>query len=143
MRPVIRGFRLAPSRRARSMAPTARARRGFSIVEAIVAIVMLAAGVLALVSSSAVVLKEMTTGSRNTIAASVATQRLERLRSFDQCASITAGSAATAGMREWWTATAVSGTGGQPSRHIAYKLEYNTGRRLDTLEVVTSIPCTT
>lgn len=140
MRTLMR-LPLAPSRRVPSTVPASRARRGFTIVEAIVSIVMLAAGVLALVSSSAVVLREMNTGSQNTVAAAVASQRLELLRSYDQCASIVAGSATTRGMTESWSVAAVAGGGGQPSRTVTYTVSYQAGRVMRQQQFVTNIPC--
>jgi Tfp pilus assembly protein PilV len=132
----------APSRRTPAPRQPSRARRGFTIVEAIVSIVMLAAGVLALVSSSAVVLREMNAGSQNSVAAAVASQRLERLRSFDQCASIVNGSGSTRGMTESWTVAAVLGGGGQPSRTVTYTISYQAGRTMRQQQFVTNIPCT-
>lgn len=140
MRTLMR-LPVAPSRRAPAPSPASREPRGFTIVEVIVAIMMLAAGVLALVSSSAVVLREMNTGSQNTIAAAVAARRLELLRSYDQCASIVNGSATTRGMTESWTVTAALGGGGQPSKTVTYKVGYQAGRVMREQQFVTNIPC--
>lgn len=143
MRNLMRLPFLAPSRRAPASAAASRARRGFTIVEAIVAIVMLAAGVLALVSSSAVVLREMTTGSQNAVAAAVASQRLELLRSYDLCTSIVSGTDTTRGMAEQWTVASVVASGGQPSQAVTYTISYQAGRGVRTQRFVTNIPCTT
>jgi Tfp pilus assembly protein PilV len=132
---------LLPSHR-RPAAPSApRARSGFTVVEAIVAIVMLAAGVLALVSSSVVVLNEMTVGSQNAIAASVAAQRLELLRSYNSCALMVAGADTNRGMAESWEVTPVNAIGGQPSRTIQYTLTYKAGRTTRDQKFTTNVPC--
>ena len=142
MRTLTMPFRIVPSRRGAAFPAAPRPRRGFTIVEAIVAIVMLAAGVLALVSSSAVVLNQMTTGSQNTIASTVASHRLERLRSLNSCAAIVSGSAVSRGMNERWTVDNVGGGGGQPSRNVIYDLTYQAGRAQRTQRFITNIPCT-
>lgn len=127
----------------RPSAPAApRARRGFTVVEAIVAIVMLAAGVLALASSSVVVLNEMTVGSQNAIAASVAAQRLELLRSYNLCTLIVAGTGTNRGMAESWQVTPVFAVGGQPSRTIQYTITYKAGRTTRAQKFTTNVPCT-
>lgn len=87
MRTLTRSLRFAPSRRRRTAAPD-RARRGFSIVEAIIAIVMLAFGVLAMASSSAMTIREMRTASQRVKDASQAATYFEQLRAVDGCAAI-------------------------------------------------------
>lgn len=133
---------LLPSGRRPSAPAAPRARRGFTVVEAIVAIVMLAAGVLALASSSVVVLNEMTVGSQNAIAASVAAQRLELLRSYNLCTLIVAGTATNRGMAESWQVTPVFAVGGQPSRTIQYTITYKAGRTTRAQKFTTNVPCT-
>lgn len=133
---------LLPSRRRPAGPAAPPARRGFTVVEAIVAIVMLAAGVLALVSSSVVVLNEMTVGSQNAIAASVAAQRLELLRSYNLCTMIVAGADTNRGMAESWEVTPVFAVGGQPSRTIQYTITYKAGRTTRDQKFTTNVPCT-
>lgn len=146
MRPLMRRPQLGPSRRSRRVVagtPAPRPRSGFSIVEVIVAIMMLAIGVLAMVSSSTVVIRQLTMSAQRTTAASVAGQRLERLRSVDLCANILGGSATTWGMQERWTVSEVLKNGGQRSFTIDYRLIHPNGRGTDTLFVKTNIPCNT
>ena len=145
MRPLTSRLRLAPSGRAPGARPTVgaplRARRGFSIVEAILAIMMLAIGVLAMVSSSTVVVHQLTASSQRTAAAALASERMERLRSNNLCASITTGSAVTWGMKESWTAAEVARNAGQRSMTVAYKVIYRKGRTFDTLAVTSNLSC--
>lgn len=56
-------------------------RSGFTLIELLVAIVLVAIGVLAAVASSAVIVREEDQGKSAAIAASVAANRLEWLRS--------------------------------------------------------------
>ena len=54
--------------------------RGFTLVEVLVALVLLTVGVMALLGSSAMVSRMIGKGRGSTIAVQVATARLERLR---------------------------------------------------------------
>lgn len=91
---------IAPSRSIRR----ARDRAGFTLVELIVAMLMLTIGLLGLAGVGAVVLKQMKGGTYQTIAASIAQSRFEQLEG-DPCASIVSGSATSRGMTEKWTVT--------------------------------------
>jgi len=53
---------------------------GFSLIEILVAIVMISVGVLATAASSALVTRMISGGQRSAVAASFASERLERLR---------------------------------------------------------------
>lgn len=65
--------------------------QGFTIVEVIIAIVVLTIGLLALMTSSALVTRMIARGERTAAMAAFASQRLERLRTT-ACASQAAGS---------------------------------------------------
>lgn len=146
MRPLTKRLLPRPSGRASRKAAGPRAvrpRRGFSLVEVIVAIMMLAIGVLALVSSSTVVLRQMTTSSQRANATSVANQRLERLRNERLCASIVNGTGSVWGMTESWTVSEVVRNAGQRAMTVRYKVVFPKGRGADTLSVITNIPCNT
>jgi prepilin-type N-terminal cleavage/methylation domain-containing protein len=77
---------------------------GFTLVEVLIALVVLGTGILGLATSAALVSRLVGNGSRMTVAATVATARLEQLRSLP-CAGVAAGSAVTRGIEERWTAT--------------------------------------
>lgn len=79
-----------------------RGRTGFTIVELIVAMLMLTIGLLGLAAIGAVVLKQMRGGTNQTIAAAIAQSRFEQFEG-DPCASIVGGSAAVRGGTETWT----------------------------------------
>jgi len=84
-------------------------RPGFTIVEVLVALVILSIGVLALASTAALVARQMGTSARLSTAASLGQSRLERLASAASCSAVRGGAATTAGIEERWT-VAVAGT---------------------------------
>ena len=90
------------TRAPRSHAP----RAGFTLVELIVAMLMLTIGLLGLAGVGAVVLKQMKGGTNQTIAAAIAQSRFEQFEG-DPCASIVGGTATTRGMTETWTVASV------------------------------------
>jgi prepilin-type N-terminal cleavage/methylation domain-containing protein len=78
------------------------ARDGFTIIELIVAIVILVVGVLGLAGTAGMVSRMVGGAAQQTIAASIATSRFEKLRSVP-CAQVTPGTATTRNMSEVWT----------------------------------------
>ena len=106
-----------------------RPRRGVSIVEMVVAIVVLAIGIIGLASTAAMVARQMTGGAQQTLAATVAQTRLERLASVT-CASLIASPAGTAtfrGITESWQVT--PGTNGTLSLFVAISYPTTRGQR--------------
>jgi prepilin-type N-terminal cleavage/methylation domain-containing protein len=78
---------------------------GFTIIEVLIAVVVLGAGVLALASSSAAVSRIIGRGRTSTLSAQVAQEQLERLRSYaaatdPKCASTRFKSSAGAEQRQ-------------------------------------------
>ena len=96
-------IRLVASRARRTARP--RTRRGFTLVELIVAMLLLSVGVLGLAGVSAYAIRQSNTAQSRNLATNVAESRMEELRSRS-CASITAGSATTNGVSESWTVDA-------------------------------------
>ena len=100
MNSLARRFRPRESRR---QAGSPRHRRaGFTLVELIVAIIILTVGVLGLASVSAVVMRQITGSSFQNRAAAIASSRFERLRSVS-CAAAAGGTATSGGITERWT----------------------------------------
>lgn len=86
--------------------------KGFTLLEVLVALVVLSTGILGLAANAALVSRLVGDGSRLTLAATAATARLEQLRAVP-CASVTAGTAVTRGIEERWTLTPI-GPAGEP-----------------------------
>ena len=63
------------------------ARRGFTLVELMVAIIILAVGILGLAGTSAVITRQMGSASKQTVAATIAQSRFDSLSSID-CAGL-------------------------------------------------------
>ena len=143
MRALIMPSRRSPRPVRRSVRQHAGGgRRGFTIIEMLISLMLLTAGVLAVASSSAVMIRQMTDGNRQAIAASAAADRLERFRTFNTCASIVAGTGNAYGMTEKWGVADVVGLGGQASKTITYELTYRGARGNRKLTFVTTVPCT-
>jgi len=85
-----------------------RSHSGFTVVEVLVAIVIMALGVLGLAGTASSVSRLIGGGAQQTLAANVAMSRFEQLRST-ACANMAAGTATTRGMTEHWIVSA-SGT---------------------------------
>ncbi len=112
---------------------TIGSRRGFTLVEVMVALVLLTLGVMALVGSSAMVSRMIGNGRGSTIAVQVATARLERLRRIagstaPRCSSpqFVTDSATTAGVSERWIVAPATGAG--LSRRVSVILAYRDPR---------------
>lgn len=133
----MQSIRLAPSRRWRGEA-VRRPRRGFSLIEAIIAVVLLAFGVLALGSSSVMTIRTMRSSSQRVNDAALAATAFERLRSFEACGTITTKAAAVSGM----TATLVATPGAPQMVRLKYLLPAQAGVRATAQEYRTSVPCT-
>lgn len=132
----MRSFRLAPSRRHRGEA-TRRPRRGFSLIEAIIAVVLLAFGVLALGSSSVMTIRTMRSSSQRVNDAALAATNFERLRSFEKCAVIATKAASMSGM-----ATQLVAIPGAPRMvELTYTLPAQTGVRATAQQFRTKVPC--
>lgn len=101
----------------RPVAP--RARRGFTLAEVILAIVILSVGLLALASGSMGVIRQMRAGSQSATAAMVAQSRLEKLRGVG-CLYLGAGTATTRGLSEKWTLTTLSSRIRAVSESVSY-----------------------
>lgn len=82
----------------------ARLKRGFTIVELLVAMVMLSVGILALAGTAAVTVRQLGGARQQILAANVAQVRLEQLMSAN-CTTLSSGSAAARGVSESWTVT--------------------------------------
>lgn len=117
-------------------------RSGFTVVEVLVAVMVLAVGVMALTASSAMVTRMIGRGKLDTRAAQIATQRVESLRlvaysTTPHCTALANGGPVTADhVTTSWT-TAVSGTG----RNVTVSVTYASPAGAKTQSLTTYIEC--
>ncbi len=110
-------------------------RTGVTLIEVVVAILVLAVGALALAGSAVVTLRRMSDSARGTAAASVARSRAES--SFSRpCAALGSGSQRLLGVRSEWSIA-----GGAGSADIRQRVTYPTRGGDHTDEFLTTAPC--
>ena len=115
--------------------------RGFTLVEVLIAVVILSVGVLGMVGSAGLVSRMIGQGKRNTQAAIVAMQRMETIReqalsTNPRCTALANGTATTNGVSENWRVT-----GSGRSRRIRLIVTYPTNRGVATDTVNTVVGC--
>lgn len=114
-----------------------RARRGFTIIELVVAIIIMTVGVLALATGSAGVARQMRAGNQSAVAATVGQARLENIRSLG-CSSISNGTATTRGMSEKWAIVWISSRARVVTESVTYVPRPQVTR---TLALRSVVPC--
>jgi len=115
-------------------------RRGFSLVEVMIALVILTTGILALAATAGGVTKLIALGGRLSGSAAAAEGRFETLRATT-CTSLTAGSATDGIYSTSWTVT----TGGTTGllRTVVLTVSYSNGRSTRSDIYTTTISCAT
>ena len=111
---------------------------GFTVIEVIIAIVILSIGLLGLTATAASVTRMVAQGQRYNNASALANQRFEKIRG-QRCSTMAGGSAVQGAYSISWTVTSVSGGRG---RDIAVTVVSPTGRygtRTDNF--TTTVPC--
>lgn len=112
------------------------ARPGFTLVELLVALILVTCGLLALAVNTGVIMREVGSATTRRAAVGLLSSRLERLSSMP-CGSDSAGEAASAlGVREWWSTTPGSGT-----RLIRDSAEFLEAGRTRHLTIETRVVC--
>lgn len=120
-----------------------KTQRGFTIIEVIIAIIVLTVGLLGLVSTAALVTRMIARGQRSAVASTFAAQRLEQMRVVacnpallaNGSESLYRGSTRVASNS--WTFTVVGNS--TQARVITTYLTVKNRTRTDTLE--TSVTC--
>ncbi len=111
-------------------------RRGFTIIEVIIAVLVLSVGLLGLASSSALVTRMISQGQRFSKAAFLGNEKLELLRSMD-CSLMTSGSESQENSQylvTWWPED-ITGVNAANAQRIVVTVKSPTGigYRTDTL----------
>lgn len=109
--------------------------RGFSLIELMIAVMILTVGVLGVAGSARVVTQMTGSGARYGASAAVASSRFEQLRAAD-CSTVASGSATTGRFAEKWTVT----TAGM-LRTVTLTITYNNGTKTRTDVFSTMISC--
>ncbi len=118
------------------------ARSGFTLIEVLVAVTVLAVGVVAMAGSAGAVTRMISRGKFDTRAVQLATQRVEMLRraayfATPRCTGLAnGGPLVISNVTLSWT-VAVSGTG----RNVTVSATYATGRGSRTEVLTTYIEC--
>jgi prepilin-type N-terminal cleavage/methylation domain-containing protein len=118
-----------------------RSTAGFTIVEVLMAVVVLGVGVVAMAGSSALVTRMIGRGQRATRAGQVAAQRLDSLRliafkTTPHCTQVVnGGPVSTLGVTQSWAVT----TPNAKSRQVTLTLTYKNAAGKTHTDVVTSI----
>lgn len=110
-------------------------RAGFTLIEVIVAIVMLATGALALAGSAAVTVRRMAEAAHRSAAVAMARSRAESSLA-SPCLSLASGSETTRGIRSDWV-VAVSSA----SAELTQRVSYPTARGERSDDFITAAPC--
>ena len=115
--------------------PASTGRRGFALVEILVALMVFGVGVLALVGASGAVTRMMGDAAQQIVAATVAQSRFDRLRGVP-CSAVTSGADTTRGVyAQWSTAPVTRGV----SVTVAVRYDTPTGRKTRTFRSL--LPC--
>ena len=112
-----------------------RARHGFTVIEMIIAIIVMAVGVMGLAGTARYVAMQMGNGSTQTIAATFATKVSDSL-SARRCAAIVGGTQTKRGVTITWTVADSSRT-----KWVTEQVQYKTKSGPKTLNYVTVIQC--
>jgi prepilin-type N-terminal cleavage/methylation domain-containing protein len=115
----------------------AASRSGFTLVEMMVAVVILSIGLLGLAGTAGVVTRQVGGGAKQTAAANVAEARMETLRSLG-CSRIASGTATTRGVYEHW----VRGDTVNRVLWVRDTVKYSVaGREKQTHVYIITVPC--
>jgi len=120
-------------------------RQGFTLVEVLVAMIVLSVGIVALMGSAGTVSRMISMGKASTIASHVAERRIETIRAqaaaaTPACSGLTNGNGtAELGMTETWVISVPSGL--PTARTIQATVTYQTGSGTRTVNLVSIIRC--
>lgn len=115
----------------------AEPKRGFTVVEIVIALVVLSVGLLGLAATAALTARMIAQGHRHSHTAALANRRLEILRATS-CPVLTAGSEAVGQVRLIWL---VRSPGGERTREVILHVSSPTGAGWRTDRFETVIAC--
>jgi len=112
-----------------------RPRRGFTVIEMIIAIIVMAIGVMGLAGTARYVAMQMGNGRSQTIAATFATKVADSL-SARRCSSIVGGTQTKRGVTITWTVADSTKT-----KWVTESVQYKTKSGAKTVNYLTVIQC--
>jgi prepilin-type N-terminal cleavage/methylation domain-containing protein len=110
-------------------------RGGFTLIEVVIAIVVLGAGALALAGSAALTVRRMAEAARRSAAVSVARTRAE-LSLASPCGALASGSESARGIRSDWVVAT-----GSASAELSQRVSYPSMRGERSEDFLTAAPC--
>lgn len=116
---------------------------GFTIVEVLIAVVLLTVGVMALASGSALVSRMVGRGRTDSMVAQVVSSRADQLRRLaasttPPCNALANGNATTNTIGEQWT---VLGAAGDVTRDVRLVMTYRTTRQARSDTTIVTLYC--
>jgi len=117
-----------------------RLRRGVTMVELMVALMIVSIGLLALASGATLLTRLMGGGAVQTRAAMSANSRMEALRAIP-CGSVTSGADTVRGIVSRWTTQSVMFASARRGMSINLVVQYPTSRGVRTQDYRTIFPC--
>lgn len=113
-----------------------RARRGLTLIEMLIAIIVMAIGIMGLAGTASYVAQQMGGGNMQTIAAALATRVSDSL-SARRCSALVSGTTTTRGVTVTWTVSDSSRT-----KWVAERVQYKPKRgSTKTFNSTTVIQC--
>jgi prepilin-type N-terminal cleavage/methylation domain-containing protein len=112
------------------------ARSGFTLVEVLVAIVLIDAGLLALVAGSAVLVRQAAEVRARSTALHAASNRIQSLGALP-CAVATGSAGVTPALREEWSVALLANN----VRELLDRVTFTAGRDTHTVVLRTRLPC--
>lgn len=111
--------------------------RGFTIVEIVVAIVILSIGLMGLVTTAALVSRMIAQGQRYSMASTLANRRLEKLRAV-RCSGMSNGADTVGRIVVTWTVSSVNSGAG---KLVVMTVASPTGRGTHTDKFTSTVAC--
>ena len=111
-------------------------RRGFTLIEVIIAVVVIGVGLLALVAGSAVLIAQANDLRARNAAVSAASNRLQVLGA-GPCAAVSGSEAGARQLREYWQVTLRDNA----TRELVDSVSFFAGGRQRSVTLQTRLPC--
>jgi prepilin-type N-terminal cleavage/methylation domain-containing protein len=126
--------------RRRRAAASRRPRRGTTMIELVVALMILSVGMLSLTSGAVLLSRLMNGGAIQSRVATTANSRMEKIRATS-CASISSGADTVRGIVSRWTTQPITFIGTRRGVGVNLVLTYQTSRGNRTQTFQTIVPC--